>query len=153
MIILKELAIRQSELLIELRAASKQILTHLFKIFYLGSKVRPSTVTHWEKDIYSFLNDIDYLKNSNRRPSGDLIFRGLWLSSIELFDSRHKKYVQDINKDYGKSYGIIKTLDPRAETFCMKYMKWLSEELYKRGEVYREDVEEEIEKLRDEFSR
>lgn len=152
MIFLKELAIRQSELLIELRAASKQILTHLFKIFYLGSKVRPSTIRHWEKDIYSFLNDIDYLKNSNKRPSRDLIFRGLWLSSIELFDSRHKKYIQDINRDYGKTYGEIKTLDPKAKTFCMEYMKWLSDELNKRGEVYQEDVEEKIEDLRGEFS-
>lgn len=149
MIFINEFAINRTELLINLRNASKQIINHLLKIFYHRSR---TPVSHWKKEIFNYLHDIDLMKSNKKIPSEKLIFEGLWEGSYELFDGRHEDAVEDINEEYGKDFGYITYLSSSAENFCKEYMRWLARELSLKGRISKSDIFGKIDDLLNKYA-
>ena len=115
----------------DLDSKARTLILHLIKIvLYPYHKAQ----NHWFQEIYSAINDIDYIKGNNILPKSDFIYRNITTNHLNKLN----RYIDIILKDYGNIDCSITNEDIRF--YIQEYCRWLSTILSEDGVVSRTDV-------------
>lgn len=100
-------------------------------------------VSHWQHEIYSFLNSVPKLKNSNKFPKANFI-----LKALSIYDDMLDAFIEPVIDDEPN-------LEPRAvlvETIqhvVQSYHEWLASELSSRGVISQNLIRHKLAELVD----
>lgn len=119
----------------DLDSKARTLILHLIKIvLYPYHKAQ----NHWFQEIYSAINDIDFIKGSNKLPKSEFIYHNITINHLSKFN----KYIDIILKDYGDSDCTISNDD--ILFYVQEYCRWLSAELSENGVISKTDVYEHL---------
>ena len=122
----------------DLISASKPIDIHIAKLLLFPGV---QTTHHWQHEIYTALNDIDYQKGSNKWPKASFIEKSLAMRNDML-----SIYVQHAKRDE-------KDLEPRyvsldvVTQIVKKYQNWIAQVLSEYGYVEEDIVYHKLDEL------
>lgn len=125
-----ELAKKQKEIIDYLTNGERdKWVTHLMKIQIFDSDER--LIDHWKHEIYSLFNNIPKLKNNNKFPSKDFIFKILW----EHYGDRLFTFI-DIAQDDEPNERLKSQLNFTQITLNTKnYFEWIANKLSTQGKI------------------
>lgn len=133
---------RRNEIRQELRNISKEIDKHIIKLLIYPNN---SLVDHWKHEIWTFQNDIDRLKGTNKYPSSQFIFDALSVHNdivgnlvLIVKETEYKLDSQDISEG-------------AAAAALEEYQKWLADNLSKYGIVRHKDVENKLDEIMNKY--
>lgn len=134
----KAFSSRRSEIRQELHSISKQIDKHIIRLLIYPTN---SLVKHWKHEIWTFQNDIDRLKGTNKYPSSNFIFDALAVHNditdnliLIVKETEYELTPQDI------SVGA-------ATAALVEYQTWLADNLSKYGVVRHKEVEDKLDEI------
>lgn len=105
---------------------------------------------HWKKEIYSFLNDIDLLKGTNKVPKASFIYDATYGVKQDRVRSEKymKKFVLDVcTKENIKTNKQLNQIMTELDNVCASYFTWLSKMLNENEYVTLEEVSNKIDEL------
>lgn len=124
-----------------------EILEHLLKCFIMPQH---TATQHWKQEIASQIYKVDRLKAGKKFPSAKQIYSWTYHKKQDLItDPRwFSKFVYGICDQYGVELEISPDVFmPEFDAICVKYFKWLSEELSDVGLVTRGEVYQKLDEL------
>ena len=130
-----------------LTAHTDEILELLLKCFIMPQH---TATQHWKQEIASQIYMVDRLKAGKKFPSAKQIYRWTYGKQQDLItDPRwFSAFVYDICNQYGVELEISPDVFmPEFDAICVKYFKWLSEELSDVGRVSRAEVYQKLDEL------
>ena len=148
MLIIKEFADSKREIERELKAKTKQIIEHLFKLYLMPNRMDRS---HWKSEIANFLDSVSKLSGKNKFPTFKQIYAWTYGKYQDVItDNKYiKVMVDNIIYDY-KISEIRKTYPQICEEFdfiCQQYFKWISEKLSSIGIVSRPEIFKKLDEI------
>lgn len=147
--IIFEMARNKRELERKISDKNLVIIKHLAKIFMLNS-VLPETVSHWEEEIYSFLNEVDKLKTNNKYPDAKFIFNCTYGISGDTTDEA-MDFVARSYRPEGIRIPAYAGKEQEFNNFVKDYFIELSTILSSKGNVTKQEVKSIIERLMDKY--
>lgn len=149
MVTLFEFAKNKKKIEMELCFATPKIIQHLFYLVLDKDNINKS---HWQTEIYAFLNSIELIKGKNKLPDKQFIYTNSYgevqdtVQNIKWIENTADSYCDIENIETAKStYKIMEELD----FICSNYFDWLAEKLSTVGSVKRKEVVTEIDELLD----
>ena len=144
-----EMALDKKELQRKLQSRSPKIIEHLF--YLLLDKNNPSA-KHWKNEIYSFLNDIELLKGSNKVPKVSFIYDNTYGYRQDRITSPRymKKFLLDVCQKENLSTNLsLEEIMTKLDSLCNQYFSWLATMLHDSEFVTQEEVFSILDKLID----
>lgn len=125
-----------------LQDKSVPLLIHL--AYYSESSSDNINLSHWAKEIYSFINTVPKLKSNNKFPSELFIYRNIYRTYFDcLQDWLPGEFAKEDIQYEPSRLRII-------EDFCSEYCEWLSIKLSVHGKVTQSEVINELNYLKEE---
>lgn len=130
-----------------LTAHTDEILEHLLKCFIMPQH---TATQHWKQEIASQIYKVDRLKSGKKFPSAKQIYNWTYHKKQDLITD--PRWFSASVYDICEQYGVELEISPDAfmlefDAICVKYFKWLSEELSDVGRVSRVEVYQKLDEL------
>ena len=128
----------QSKVYDNIASHSAEMNKHIMKLlFYPDSQY----VSHWQHEIYSFLNSVPKLKNNNKFPKVDLI-----LKALSIYDDMIDAFIEPVQDEESELTPCNIPL-PKIESAIQKYHNWIATELSSKGVVSQSAIRSKLTEL------
>lgn len=148
--VIKEFAESKKIIELKLSAVTDEIVEHLFKLILMPNH---NSANHWEKEIYSFLHDVNILKSTHKFPTETQILEWTYYKKKELFDN--STYMTKVIKEYEFEYeqplhhdiNSIEIFKDDIKYVALNYFIWLGKQLSESGRVFSYEVYDKLNEL------
>lgn len=122
----------------DLDEKAEQIIIHLIKLYLYPNN---ESVSHWRKEVYSFLYTIPSVKGKSKLPPASFIMRYTWDVDKQWLPS----YIKHVVGEYGSP--DFEYIENDISDICEAYFTWLADKLSTEKILSRTDVYNELENL------
>lgn len=121
------------------------IIEHIVKLYFYRNK---GATRHWRREIFSFLHRVSVLKHNHKLPSSDFLYENLY----HVNSNKIGRIVLSVTQWYVDEYGdsdVAVNDDSISDVTDMisRYLKWLSENLSRTGDVTPNEVYNQLDAL------
>ena len=141
-----EYAYKRRQIEDRLYESTDKIIEHLIKLYLMPTH---ESANHWKREIYSFLNKVDKLKGSNKRPTQSQIYTWTFGNKEDTIDNYFVRGMLDtINYDYNENIKInLNKFRTDIIDICKSYFMWLAKELSVKGIITPQQVYIKLERI------
>ena len=117
------------------------IIEHIVKLYFYRNK---GAIRHWRREIFSFLPRVSVLKHNHKLPSSDFLYENLY----HVNSNKIGRIVLSVAQWYVDEYGDSDDDSISDVTDIISgYLKWLSENLSRTGDVTPNEVYNQLDAL------
>lgn len=137
-IYIRSMAEAKNKIYNKLTAKAPEINKHIIKLILFPNH---TAYNHWKQEIYSFANQVQFVKGKNKFPKEKFI-----LECLSIANDQTERYIDWIVKEYKDSTPEY-AYPGQIQSAIEEYQKWVAHELSTQGFIVSYDAYDKLDEI------